>query len=266
MLARMPPVAYGFVKKESMRFDSRPLVLAVVLAWLSPCGAASTQSRNEKTADAIVAGATATIESLGHNAHYTALNQALVRAQAVLIFPRFVSAGFVVAGSHGNGVLLVRDGATGHWVGPAFYSLTQASVGLQAGAATSEYIVVVHSRHALDTLFKSGLRLGMDTAIAVGPIGSGGGAAMTTDIDVFSRAKGAFLGIALDGAALRVRAPLSTAYYGRPATPADILVSRSISSADSAALRSAVEIAATAEDSSTPPGRIGSTPPLEPLP
>jgi lipid-binding SYLF domain-containing protein len=163
----------------------------------------------------------------------------------VLIFPHPFSAGFVIAGARGSGVPPVRDAATGHWVGPAFYSLTQASVGLQAGASTSEYIIVVHSQKALETLFKTGLKLGMDTSPAVGPVGSGGGAAMTTDVDVFSRVKGLFVGIALDGAALHIRMPLAAAYYGKPATPSEILVERTISNPAADALRIAVEAAAT---------------------
>jgi len=231
-----------------MHCNRRLLASAITLMLLTFGDSATAQSRNQKIAVELVSKATATIASLGHNKRYEALNEALVRSQAVLIFPRLFSVGFVVAGARGSGVLLVRDSTTGHWVGPAFYSLTQASVGLQAGASRSEYIVVVHSQRALDTLFRSGLRLGMDASLAVGPVGSGGGAAMTSDVDVFSRVKGVFVGIALDGAALHIRAPLAAAYYGQPATPVDILVDRSISNPAGDALRSAVEVAAAQTD------------------
>ena len=228
-----------------MHFNRRLFAAALALTLLASGGAAGAQSRDQKIADELVARATITIESLGHNKHYEALNEAIVRSQAVLIFPHLFSAGFVFAGARGSGVLLVRDAASGHWVGPAFYSLTQASVGLQAGASASEYIIVVHSQKALENLFKTGLKLGMDTSLAVGPLGSGGGAAMTNDVDVFSRAKGLFVGIALDGAALHIRAPLAAAYYGKPATPSEILVERTISNPAADALRIAVEAAAT---------------------
>jgi lipid-binding SYLF domain-containing protein len=132
-----------------MHFDQGHFAATVALALLT-CGVtAGAQSRDQKIADELVTRATATIGSLGHNKHYPALDEAIVRSQAVLIFPHLFSAGFVFAGARGSGVLLVRDTAAGHWVGPAFYSLTQASVGLQAGASTSEYIIVVHSQRAL---------------------------------------------------------------------------------------------------------------------
>jgi lipid-binding SYLF domain-containing protein len=233
-----------------MHFAHRLFTSAIALTLLACASSATAQSRDQKIADELVAKATATIESLGHNKRYEALNEALVRSQAVLLFPHLLSAGFVVAGARGSGVLLVRDSATGHWVGPAFYSLTQVSVGLQAGASSSEYIVVVHSQRALETLFKTGLRLGIDASLAVGPVGSGGGAAMTSDVDVFSRVKGVFVGIALDGASLHIRAPLAAAYYGKPATPADILVDRTVSSPAGDALRTAVEVASAQTDMS----------------
>ena len=249
-----------------MHFHRRLSAAALALALLASGSAAGAQSRDQKIAGELVTRATATIESLGHNKHYTALNEAIVRSQAVLIFPHLFSAGFVFAGARGSGVLLVRDATNGHWVGPAFYSLTQASVGLQAGASTSEYIIVVHSQKALETLFKTGLKLGMDTSLAVGPVGSGGGAAMTTDVDVFSRAQGLFVGIALDGAALHIGAPLAAAYYGKPVTPSDILVEKTISNAAGDALRLAVEAAATQGVASMQPASTHGEAPLQPLP
>jgi len=89
-------------------------------------------------------------------------------------------------------------------------------------------------------------------ATAIGPVGSGGGAAMTTDVDVFSRAKRLFPGIALDGVALHIRAPIAAAYDGKPATPSDILVEKTISNAAGDALRLAVEAAATLGVASAP--------------
>jgi lipid-binding SYLF domain-containing protein len=249
-----------------MNLNLRLFVTALALTLLACGGAAVAQPRDQKIADELVARSTATIEGLGHNKHYTALNEAIVQSRAVLIFPHLFSADLVFAGARGSGVMLVRDTATGHWVGPAFYSLTQASVGLQAGASTSEYIIVVHSKKALATLFKTGLKLGMDTSLAVGPASSGGGAAMTTDVDVFSRAKGLFVGIALDGAVPQIRAPLASAYYGKPATLSEILVEKSISSAAGDALRVAVQAAATQSVASMQPASTRSAAPLQPLP
>lgn len=164
----------------------------------------------------------------------------LAEASAIVIFPHVVSASFVIGGAEADGVLFVQDRGTGHWVGPVFCSLSQGSIGLQAGASTAEVLMIVNSPGALLSISKGRLRLGMDASVALGK-GGGAGSAMIADIESYALSKGLFAGFALDGSALRIRPDLNAAWYGKEATLDDIVVRRSAVSPDAGRLASAVE-------------------------
>ena len=164
----------------------------------------------------------------------------LSEASAIVVFPNVVSASFVVGGSEAAGVLFVHDRQTHHWIGPVFYSLSQGSFGLQAGASTAELVMLVNSAGALRSIIKGHLRLGMDASVAVGK-GGGAGSAITSDIDSYSLSKGLSAGIALDGSSLRIRPDLNAAWYGKPVTLEDIVVRRNVASPDAGRLALAIE-------------------------
>src|SRR5678815_3769350 len=133
---------------------------------------------------------------------------ALGKAKAVLIFPQILKAGFVLGGSGGTGVLLVRD-AKGDWTGPAFYTMGSASLGFQAGASSAEVVMIVNSQKALDSLYSNKVKLGGDASAAIGPKGVGTGTALNSDFIVYSTVKGAFAGLTVDGTVLDVRGALN---------------------------------------------------------
>jgi lipid-binding SYLF domain-containing protein len=151
-----------------------------------------------------------------------------------------LKAGFILGGSGGSGVLMVRDEKTGKWVGPAFYTVGTASLGLQAGASSAEVLMVINNQKSLDSLYTNKVKLGGDASVAVGPKGQGTGASVTADFVVYAKAKGAFAGVAFDGSVLDVRDKLNNAYYGKAVTPADILVKREASNPASAKLQEAL--------------------------
>jgi SH3 domain-containing YSC84-like protein 1 len=192
-------------------------------------------------ASALVEKAQTTINAFTTHADFPTLKSALAKAKGVLIFPQVLKAGFILGGSGGSGVLLVHDEKSGNWVGPAFYTMGSASLGFQAGASSAEVVMLVHSQKALDSLYTNKLKLGADASVAIGPKGVGTGASITADFIVYSTVKGAFVGMAVDGSVLDVRETLNAAYYGRPATPADILVKQDVSSPASARLQNALK-------------------------
>jgi len=196
---------------------------------------------NASEAKGIVDRSRATVNSFAANADFASVGTALGRARGVLIFPQVLRAGFVLGGSGGTGVLMVRDEKTGAWSGPAFYTMGSASLGFQAGASSAEMLMVINSQSALDSMLTSRLRLGGDASVALGPQGAGTGASITADFIVYARARGVFAGISVDGAVLSVRESLNTAFFGKPATPADILVTRTVSNPASAGLATALK-------------------------
>ena len=149
-------------------------------------------------------------------------------AKAVIIAPEIRKAGFVVGGSGGRAVLLARDPGTGNFSGPAFYTIASASIGFQAGIEKSEVVMLVMTEKGLNSLLSSQLKLGGEASIAAGPVGMGAEKSITTDVVAFSRAKGIYGGVNLDGTAVTVNDEWNKRYYGKTVTPTDILVRRSV--------------------------------------
>jgi len=159
--------------------------------------------------------------------------------KALFIVPQFARGAFIFGGAGGNGVLLVRDEQKG-WSEPAFYSIGSASFGLQIGADVSEIVMIVRTKKGLEEFYSTDVKLGVETSMAVGPVGEGVSAqGIAADIISYARKKGAFAGMSLDGAAVAVSDAANGAYYGKPVRPVDILVKHSVSNPRSAELREA---------------------------
>lgn len=152
-------------------------------------------------------------------------------ARGILIVPQFIKGAFFVGGSGGSGVLVVRDEKTNEWSYPAFFTLGGASIGLQFGGQASEVVLLVMTQKGVDSLMSTTLKLGADASVAVGPIGRGieGSTApnLSADLLSFSKAKGLFAGLSLEGAAVAARDALNTSYYKAPTKTIDILIRRS---------------------------------------
>ncbi len=175
------------------------------------------------------------------------LHSLLARAKGVLIYPQVLKGAFIVGVSGGSGVMLAHDQKAGKWGGPAFYTIGEASFGLQAGGQASEVILVALSDRGVAALLATSAKLGADAGVALGPVGAGAAAAtanLSADIISYSRAKGLYAGISVDGAVVATRGGLNNAYYGREVTPTDILINRSVSNKHAARLISAVARAA----------------------
>lgn len=131
----------------------------------------------------------------------------LADAQGVAIIPHVVKAGFIFGGRGGHGVILARD-MNGAWSEPVFVNLGGASVGLQAGVESTDVVLVFRTRKSLDRLLegKHKITLGVDAAVAAGPVGRQASAAtdakLQAEIVSYSRSRGLFAGVALDGAAI----------------------------------------------------------------
>ncbi len=162
----------------------------------------------------------------------------LKRARAVVIFPQVLKGAFIVGASGGNGVALARD-AENRWSSPAFYTLGEASFGFQAGGEASEVLLVALTDRGLRALQSTSAKLGADVGLAAGPVGLGAAAAtenLSADIVSYVRNKGLYAGASLSGAVLAVRDGLNQSYYGRAATPTDILISHAVTNRQSAGL------------------------------
>jgi SH3 domain-containing YSC84-like protein 1 len=177
--------------------------------------------------DALVESARTTLSNFIRDPSQTWIQQNLNRSRAVLIAPQIVRAGFVIGGSGGRGVLVARDGST--WSGPAFYNLATASVGFQAGVDVSEAIIVVMTEKGLNSLLSNSFKMGGDASIAAGPVGASAGSTVTADLITFTRAKGVYGGLNLDGTVVTPNVAWNDAFFGgNNLLPPDILIRKTV--------------------------------------
>lgn len=142
----------------------------------------------------------------------------LADAQGIAIVPGVIKLGFVVGGQYGRGVLVVRE-ADGSWSRPVFVTLTSGSVGWQIGAESTDFVLVFKTRKSVDGILKGKFTLGADAAVAAGPVGRRAEAAtdvkLGAEIYSYSRNRGLFAGVSLEGSALQVDDAADAAFYGR---------------------------------------------------
>jgi lipid-binding SYLF domain-containing protein len=152
-----------------------------------------------------------------------------------------VKAGFIFSGKGGQGVVVAR---TGHgWSGPSFIATGGAGWGAQIGAEVTDFVFVLNNNAAVRAFSRGGnVTLGADASVAAGPVGRAAeaGVAPTAAIYTYSRSKGLFAGISLEGAVIATQKDENAKYYGRPVSAADILNGRVSPPAGAARLRAAL--------------------------
>lgn len=210
------------------------LAASLVAGWVASAAADDAVESRQ-----IVQNARFAVENFALDPNMETFRDLVKKARGVLIVPQLVRAGFIIGGSGGTGVLVARDERTGTWSEPAFYTVGSASFGFQAGVDASEVVLLFMTNRGVTTLLSNNLKLGADASVALGPIGVGIGGAtagLSADVVTFSRSKGLYGGVFLEGAVIAIRETLNSAYYGKYATPVDILMRREVSNPASAAL------------------------------
>lgn len=157
---------------------------------------------------------------------------ALLRdAQGIAVIPGVIKVGFVVGGQYGRGVLVVRK--SGAWSNPVFISLMSGSVGWQIGAESTDFVLVFKTPRSIEGIMKGKYTLGADAAVAAGPVGRL--AKASTDIELkaeiysYSRSRGLFAGISLEGSSLQVDDKSNAAFYEKENVhPSEILSGKEV--------------------------------------
>jgi lipid-binding SYLF domain-containing protein len=153
----------------------------------------------------------------------------LDKARCVVVMPSVLKAAFVVGGSYGRGTMVCRTGKdfSGPWGAPAMYALEGGSVGLQIGGEATDLVILVMNNRGASSLLHSKVKLGADASIAAGPKGR----AASADTDAYlraemlsySRARGVFAGVSLEGTTLRPDEDANHRLYGKDASAATII-------------------------------------------
>ena len=210
------------------------MIAALLLLPSIPAAAQDTSDQQE-----IVNKAETTIQNFAADPDMTWFRNNIEDARAVLIVPTLVKAGFVFGGSGGSGVLLARDQQTDSWTYPAFYTMGSVTFGLQIGGEVAEVVLLVMSDEGLDSFLSGSFKLGGDVSIAAGPVGAGA-KAQTADVIAFSRSKGVYGGLTLEGAVVEPRSAWNADYYGQEARPVAILINQTVSNPQADPLRNAL--------------------------
>jgi lipid-binding SYLF domain-containing protein len=144
-------------------------------------------------------------------------------AQGIAIIPGMVKGGFIIGVRHGKGVLVSRDDS-GAWRAPVFITLTGGSAGFQAGLQATDLVLVFKTRRSVEGILRGKLAIGADASVAAGPVGRQASAAtdaqLKAEILSYSRSRGLFAGLAIDGAVLHIDHRANSEYYApRPGQP-----------------------------------------------
>jgi SH3 domain-containing YSC84-like protein 1 len=150
----------------------------------------------------------------------------LQRCRGLAIFPGVMKVGVIVGVSFGSGIVLRRDENTAAWSKPAFFSIRGGSLGVQAGAQSTDLILLIMSELGVQALLEDKFTLGADVAVSAGPIGRDASAETNLRFDSgilsYSRSKGFFAGLSLTGASLEPDRSANQAYHGKGVTVQDV--------------------------------------------
>ncbi|EHQ29353.1 lipid-binding SYLF domain-containing protein [Mucilaginibacter paludis] len=145
----------------------------------------------------------------------------LANTNGIIIIPKLINAGLVIGGKRGKGVAMVKN-ADGKWSNPVFVTLTGGSFGLQAGVQSVDLVLVFKNSKTLHRIGTGSFTLGGDISAAAGPVGRSSSAntdyKLEAEVYSYSRSRGLFAGISLNGAALSVDEKADKAFYGQSYT------------------------------------------------
>lgn len=212
----------------------RSFPLALTLLVLS--SAAFAQSREE----ARILVATQVVDEMKSMPDQNVPDWLLERAYGIAVIPDVVKVSLMFGGRRGKGLLTVRD-AQGRWSNPVFITLTGGSWGLQGGVQSTDVVLVFTTPRGVEGIADGKLTLGADAAVAAGPVGRQTSAAtdanLSAEVYSYSRSKGLFAGIAIDGSVITIDSKANAAYYNKAAVTASDIMSASAPQPPSSAQR-----------------------------
>jgi len=186
------------------------LVVVCILVSVAVAGAQDTEKLGERSLDAA-----AVLDEIMDTPEATVPTALLRDSRCVAVIPRVVKVGFIFGGRHGRGLLSCRVGDG--WSRPSYIAITGGSFGLQIGAQATDFILVFTNERAAKALTSRKITLGGDASVSAGPVGRTAevatDATLRTEIYSYSRSRGLFAGLSLEGSSLRVDNEANEAVY-----------------------------------------------------
>lgn len=156
----------------------------------------------------------------------------LARAQAVAVIPSLAKGGFILGGQYGKGVVVART--PNGWSAPSFITLRGGTFGLQIGGQAVDLVLLIMNKQGVDKLVRSKFTLGGDASVAAGPVGRAASAEtdalMTAKILAYSRSRGVFAGLTLQGTSIRQDRDAVKEFYGKQLSPRELLMENAVPS------------------------------------
>src|SRR5271163_4101955 len=159
----------------------------------------------------------------------------LDKAECVIVYPSVLKAAFIVGGSYGRGAMTCRTGENfnGPWSAPSMMALEAGSFGFQIGGQATDFVLLVMNDRGAHSILQSKVKLGADAAVAAGPKGRNAQAAtdvtLRAEILSYSRARGAFIGVSLEGSTVRPDNDANERVYGTKLSAEDIVFKGQVS-------------------------------------
>jgi SH3 domain-containing YSC84-like protein 1 len=224
----------GRLKRRQFKMNKKRVTvllagaLALIFLTWSCVSTTAAKDKDEKEVDRIHNAATVLKEILDIPDDIP--QDLLDKARCVMVFPSVVKAAFVVGGSYGRGVMVCRSGKdfSGPWGAPTMMALEGGSFGLQIGGQATDFVILVMNGRGAESLLHNKVKLGADASIAAGPKGRDAQAA--TDVTFraemlsYSRARGVFAGVSLEGSTVHPDNEANRRLYGRDVNPEQIIM------------------------------------------
>lgn len=212
----------------------KKLLLTTLLVAVGASASSAFASARE---EARLIEASGVLEELGAQRDTAIPDRLLQRAYGIAVIPNVVKVSAVVGGRRGSGAMVVRD-ANGRFSDPIMVSITGGSVGWQIGVQSTDLVLVFTTKQGIDGIADGKLTLGADASVAAGPVGRSASAATDQDFKAevysYSRNKGLFAGVSIDGSVISIDSRSNTRLYGQTASASDIIARRVSTNADSA--------------------------------
>ena len=206
----------------------RMLAIPVILALIATAGSARAQGRDDRKETDRLADAAVVLKDI-FGMPDSIPQDLLDKAECAIVFPSVIKVAVGIGGSYGRGAIVCRTGAAfeGQWGAPAMFALEGASIGFQLGGQATDFVLLVMNDRGASSVLASKVKIGADASAAAGPKGRNAGAStdivMKAEMLTYSRARGLFAGISLEGSTLRSDNDANERLYGRRIEARDIV-------------------------------------------
>jgi lipid-binding SYLF domain-containing protein len=243
------------------------LAILGAAALVAPFDGALAQTHDLSREDARLVTATQVLEELLATPDQRVPDWLMQRAYGVAIIPEVIKGAFIFGGRYGSGVMSVRDPA-GRFGNPIFITLAGGSVGWQLGATSTDVVLVFVTPRSVENFARGKFTLGADASVAAGPVGrqTEAAAGVSAEIYSYSRSRGLFAGVALDGTVIAFDRGANQEFYDKYKVTTAMITSNAVTTHSESARRFLAAVAASANGQSVPAAGPAATAPAAPAP